>query len=204
MQSQRTEPPTLQAPGNGLPQTELIAARILVAWKRRITSHDAACRTFATEQQRISAIIANSDPKLATKRVLIKRLRGMEDSSRYWSLYMTVEHIRIVNRFTLDLLRSLQAGVAPDFVASTASVKPREDVGVEVVSRFEEDCEEFLRSFRTRNALSSTTTFTHPWFGELNARAWHFFAGFHMALHRRQLEKISESLSETDRQNEVD
>jgi hypothetical protein len=37
-------------------------------------------------------------------------------------------------------------------------------------------------------------TWKHPWFGELDAQQWHFFAGFHMHLHRRQILAIRENL----------
>ena len=126
--------------------------------------------------------------------MLIDRLRGLEDSSRYWSLYMTLEHLRIVNRFTIDVIRSLLEGVKPQVAASTAAVKPKETTDHSVVQTFESVCREFESAFGPNSDLRTSVTLAHPWFGELNAQQWHFFAGFHMSLHKKQIQKIIEKL----------
>ena len=189
-----TQNPNLQAPGMGLPKIELYIARFLVGAKLKLTSQEKATEIFASEAHKIIDLVGSFQTELASKQVLIDRLRGLEDSSRYWSLYMTLEHLRIVNSFTIDVIQSLLAGVKPKTIVSTAAVKPQVCVSSEVVQKFQSVCEEFKSIFPPNKDLQSNVTLAHPWFGELNAKQWHFFAGFHMALHRKQMLKIIEKL----------
>jgi hypothetical protein len=186
--------PKLQPPGKGLPKLELFMAQILVGIKMRTTSQQEACKVFAKEKEEITSLVNQVEPPLASKRVLIDRLRGLEDSSRYWSLHMTVEHLRIVNRFTIDVIRSLRQGTKPQIAASTASVKPQDNIDHSVIQSFESVCREFETTFSPTENLKTSITLAHPWFGELNAEQWHFFAGFHMSLHKKQMHKIIEKL----------
>jgi hypothetical protein len=188
--------PQLQPPGMGLPNYELYIARILVWLKLKTTTQEKASKIFTAEAQKILAIAEQTSPVLASRRVLIDRLRGLEDSSRYWSLYMTMEHLCIVNRFTIDVIKSFLKGEKPQVVVSTAAVKPREDVDQSVILRFRSICEEFEEAFPPTKNLQSNVTLAHPWFGELNAQQWHFFTGFHMSLHRKQMIKIGEKLND--------
>jgi uncharacterized damage-inducible protein DinB len=190
----RSDVPQLQAPGMGLPKPELFVARFLVGFKLRTTSQEQACRNFAGEAQRILSIAAAIDPEQAMKPVLIDRMRGLEDSSRFWSIYMTMEHLRIVNRSTIDVMHSLIRGIKPQIVVSTAAVKPKLGIDKSVMSDFRAVCDEFQAAFSPETDLQSVQTLAHPWFGELNARQWHFFAGFHMQLHRKQIMKILRQL----------
>lgn len=192
--SDKSSAPTLQQPGMGLPKSELFVARILVGFKMRLTSQQRAAEIFADEAKKIEALVGGFKPEHAAQRVLIDRLRGLEDSSRNWSLYMTVEHLRIVNQATLGVINKLRRGERPQVVVSTAAVKPRDGVGPEVMAQFKALCTEFSDTFKPDTDLDSKVTLPHPWFGELNARQWHFFAGFHMALHRKQILKIAEQL----------
>ncbi len=192
--------PSLQPPGMGLPKIELLIARVLVGVQLRITSQEKARNNFLREHQEILSIIGGVTPELASKRVLIDRLRGLEDSSRFWSLYMTIEHLRIVNRSTINVINSLSKGIKPQVVVSTAAVKPREDIGDTVVPLFRAVCEEFESAFTSETNLKSETTLAHPWFGELNAQQWHFFAGFHMSLHKKQLLRIKERLTNNSKE----
>jgi hypothetical protein len=103
---------------------------------------------------------------------------------------MTMEHVRIVNQSTIEVVATLLSGVKPQIVVSTAAVKPADNVGRSVVQSFKSVCEEFEAVFPLGENLKTSVTLAHPWFGELNAEQWHFFAGFHMALHRKQMFKI--------------
>ena len=187
--------PELQPPGMGLPKVELFFARILVAVKLRLTSQAHASEIFVSEMLDIISIIKQIDPVFCSKRVLIDRLPGLEDSSRYWSIYMTLEHLLIVNRFTIGVVSTLLSGKQPQVVVNTASVKPKVGVDDSVVQQFQAICAEFNESFPPSTNLWTSVTLQHPWFGKLNAQQWHFFAGFHMSLHKKQIIKIAEKLS---------
>ena len=193
---------SLQAPGKGLPTLELWFARALVGWRARFSSRQTTERLFADEKARIYGIVDSLTSDQAAQRVLIPRLIGMEDSSRYWSVYMTLDHLRIVNRGATGLIASLARGQLPSRIVGTADVKPSTAVDQTVVADFDGTCAEFERTVAAIANLNSDTRWPHPWFGPLNAARWHFVIAFHMSLHRRQIERIKENLSRSTDQIE--
>lgn len=134
-------------------------------------------------------------PEKAVRRVLVKRLPGLEDSSRYWSLLMTLDHVRIINNMIAGVIRQLSAGEVPARVANTADVKPGVESPPDVREGFEISCTEVIRTAADCPDLHTKVRYAHPWFGPLDARGWHFMAGFHMRLHRGQMEAILKGLS---------
>jgi hypothetical protein len=186
--------PKLQPPGKGLPKIELFLARLLVGWKARQTERAEAAANFEFEKAEILRLVRNIDPNSGAKQVLIKRLRGLEDSSRFWSIYMTIDHLRIVNEGTADLIVTLANGERPKRVVSTADVKPSAAAERSSVQEFERVCNRFQETVQSIANLKTNLTWPHPWFGELNAERWHFFAGFHMSLHRQQILAIQRQL----------
>jgi len=182
--------PKLAAPGAGLPKIERFFANLMIHWKAKRTSREAAAATFATERDAIFKLLRSTPTERLTTPVLIKRLPGLEDSSRYWSLLMTADHLRIVNDQIAGVIASLCAGKVPAGAASTAAVKPSEQVDSSVIAAFEKTCADFEKTVAAQSNLKTTLTFPHPWFGPMDAAAWHFMTGFHMRLHRKQMELI--------------
>ena len=180
----------LQPPGAGLPKLELMIARVLVGWQARRATRQSAAALFTREREAILKLARAGRTEADGQRVLIKRPIGMEDCSRYWSVYMTMDHLRIVNHGTADLIRLLARGETPTRATGTADVKPTPGVGREVVGEFEQACDFFEQSVAEVDDLRATGRWPHPWFGPLNAADWHFFTAFHMGLHRRQIEAI--------------
>lgn len=185
----------LAAPGAGLPWIELIAARMLFGRFRRKHTRGNVTAMFTGERDWILKLAATPAPREAARPVLIKRLRGMEDSSRDWSVYMTLEHLRIVNASVADVIRTLAAGKVPPGSASTATVKPASGVGEQVVAAFTAGCESLLQTVAAVPDLRTDKGYAHPWFGLLDADGWHAMAAFHMRLHRQQIESIIEALA---------
>jgi hypothetical protein len=124
--------PSLAAPGAGLPAPELFIARVLFAVKRRLGSRESFAARFEQERAAIRDLIATCDPVRRGEQVLIPRLRGLEDSSRFWSVWMTLEHLRITNSVFATVVTTLAHGKVPEKQASTADVKPGTDVTAEV------------------------------------------------------------------------
>jgi len=180
----------LEAPGAGLPKVELLAARVLFNWKRAWATKESATALIKTESEAMLRLARGCSPEQGRQRVLIDRLRGMEDSSRYWSLYMTLEHVRIVNMGCLGAIRSLTRGQVPERVASTAAVKPSPEVDESIIGEFEQACELLVKTADGAGDLRTKVRYAHPWFGPLDAAGWSFMAGFHMRLHRKQIEAI--------------
>ncbi len=183
-------PPKLAAPGAGLPKIELFIANLMIHWKARRTSREAAEATFAGEQDTILRLIKGVPPDQLGMPVLIKRLQGLEDSSRYWSVLMTLDHLRIVNQQIAGAIASLCGGNLPAQAASIAGVKPDEKVDSSVIAAFEAACAEFENTVAAQTNLRTAVKYAHPWFGPMDAAAWHFMTGFHMRLHRKQIHNI--------------
>ncbi len=186
-------PPRLQAPGAGLPAPELFVARLLFRWQAWRATRESATALFAQQRAAILHLSRGVDPTEGARRVLIARLPGLEDSSRHWSVFMTVDHLRIVNAQIAEVIRLLGRGEAPTFVASTATVKPRAEVDGAVVGEFEAACDQLGRAVAGVGNLRTRLRLAHPWFGPLDAAGWHFLAAFHMRLHHRQITTIRQT-----------
>lgn len=186
--------PTLAAPGAGLPAPELWIARVLFALKRRFGSREAFTARFAQERATIRQLLATCDPARRGEPVLIPRLRGLEDNSRFWSVWMTLEHLRITNSIFARVIQSLAHGQVPAKKASTADVKPRSDLTADVEAAYEASCDELLATIAAISDLKTAAKYAHPWFGPLDAAGWHALTATHMGIHRAQIGKIIAAL----------
>ncbi len=182
--------PSLAPPGAGLPKIERFIANAMIRWNARRTSREETADLFATERAGIVKLLSGVGEQAWHQPVLIKRLPGLEDSSRFWSLLMVVDHLRIVNEQIGGVIRCLSAGTLPQQAADIAKVKPSENVGVEVITSFEQGCDDFIATVASVTDLKTSMTFDHPWFGAMDAWTWHFMTAFHMRLHRKQMEHI--------------
>lgn len=189
----KTEP-RLDAPGAGLPALELFFARRLFARKRRVGSRESFTRTFEQERDEIRRLVEDCLTSQRDARILIKRLRGLEDSSRFWSVWMTLDHLRITNQAFAGVITQLSKGSVPEREASTAAVKPSPEAGEEIEEAFEKSCDMVLSSAASVENLQTEATYAHPWFGPLDAAGWYALAAFHMGIHRGQIEKIRKGL----------
>jgi mono/diheme cytochrome c family protein len=186
--------PKLAAPGAGLPMPELVIARLIFGWFRKTRSSGAVNALFEEERDAILAMARDCGADAGSRRILIKRIPGMEDSSRDWSVHMTLEHLRIVNAAVSGVIAGLAAGQPPATPASTAAVKPAPGVGHEVLETFRTGCAEWLETVAAVADLRTVERFAHPWFGPLDAAGWQAMAAFHMRLHRKQVEAIVRQL----------
>ena len=110
---------------------------------------------------------------------------------------MTLDHLRIVNDSITAVIGMLVEGRVPPGEASTAAVKPAVSVDEGVVAAFEESCRNLEQCVAAAPDLATRAKYAHPWFGPLDAGEWHFMAGFHMDLHRRQVEAILAGVSKS-------
>ena len=125
-----------------------------------------------------------------SRRVLIRRLPGMEDSSRYWSVWMTLDHLRIVHGGMDRIIGDLTNGRMPEGIASTATVKPSPEATRGVIAAFRKSCDALLETVAAAGNLKTRLRYSHPWFGPLDAYGWHALAAGHMGIHRAQIERI--------------
>lgn len=145
---------------------------------------------FEAERTEILRLARSVAELTGEKQVLVKRIRGMEDSSRFWSVYMVLDHLNIVNTLFTSIMFALTRGTVPDGKASTADVKPSPDANGALVDEFERTCAKYVSRVGKLSDLKTKVRYAHPWFGPLDAAGWHALAAFHMALHRQQIERI--------------
>jgi hypothetical protein len=182
--------PQLAPPGAGIPATERIIGGLIFALRRWRGSAERFSAEFVGERKAIASLYRSRSDVALAKRVLIPRLRGLEDSSRFWSVLMTLDHLRIVNIQITDVIAKLKRGATPTGVASTAAVKPSAEVDASVVPLYEASCDELLAVVSGGENLRTGVRFAHPWFGPLDGHGWHLMAAAHMGIHRAQIEKI--------------
>ncbi len=192
--SLQDQEPRLAPPGAGLPPIEIAIGRVLFGLRCRLGNLKSLTEDFQKERQAIAALIESARNLDRGKRVLIKRPIGLEDSSRNWSLWMTLDHLRIVNLGVSGIIVSLGEGIVPPDVASTAAVKPSPDAGEAVVQEYENSCDEVLRAAAGVENLRTSARYAHPWFGPMDAHAWYALAESHLGIHKVQLERIMAAL----------
>lgn len=187
--SPHSDPP-LAPPGAGLPTMELWAARLLFALTRRQGRRETFVTKFKQEHAAIRALVASCSEAQRGEPILIERPRGLEDSSRHWSVWMTLDHLRITNTAVARIISALVAGKVPPGKASTAAVKPSATVTAAVEEEFEHSCDGVLEAITEAPELKTRVRFAHPWFGPLDAFGWAAMAGTHMGVHRVQIQSI--------------
>jgi uncharacterized damage-inducible protein DinB len=180
----------LAPPGAGLPFPENLIARCLLRWKRLTGNSADFTAHFLRERETISRLISNLDETTLSRRVLIERPRGLEDSSRNWSILMTLDHLRIVHMAFIGVIRSLTNGRVPEGEASTAAVKPDPTVSLDVIGEYEASCDALLETLAAVKNFKTQTRYSHPWFGPMDAHGWHALAAGHMSIHRTQIQRI--------------
>ena len=189
-----SQEPNLAPPGAGLPRLELLVAQIQFALLRWLGSRRSFDVRIAHERELIRTLLRKCNADVGARRVLIPRIPGLEDSSRYWSVWMTLDHLRIVHESLAHLIGELAREVTRPGAASTAAVKPNADVGPEVVAAFEASCDALASAIAASPNLNTQARYPHPWFGPLNATGWHALVGAHMSIHRVQIERILAAL----------
>jgi hypothetical protein len=180
----------LAAPGAGLPGYELAVARLLFALRSWTYKTPKNTAHFNQERALVAALVKSCSPQKLRERVLIPRPRGLEDSSRHWSVLMTLDHLRMVNLACANAITELSQGRVPSGKASTANVKPSPDVTEAVIAAYEDSCQEVLTAASTARDLNHPARFAHPWFGPMSAWQWYMLAAVHLGLHRKQIEAI--------------
>jgi hypothetical protein len=195
MNSNPAPQPQLAPPGAGLPEIELIIARAVFAVRRLTGNRESFNTRFEQERVNIRRLVRPLDAESAARRVLIKRVPGLEDSSRYWSVWMTLDHLRIIHGSMTRIIGALTNGVKLPGTASTAAVKPSPQVTGKVVAEYEKSCDDLLAKVAAVTNLRTSLRYAHPWFGPLDAAGWHALAPGHLGIHRIQIERILQGLS---------
>lgn len=184
---------SLQKPGAGVPVHHRLLMRYivgpLVAGK---SSWDKDSETFGRVAGRIIKDYESLSEDQRTKRVLVPPQFGLEDSSRYWSAAMLLEHMLIVTQGIASLVVPLSKGIVPDYEVEMARVKPKGQMSAqEALTKFRAysatAMAELDKAVGDRNAKAALL---HPWFGPFTARQWHWLMTAHAVIHLNQLRAI--------------
>lgn len=189
--------PKLQAPGAGIPLIELLVAKYLIFPNRyRTTSIEKAIADFREESNTILELARKLSAEQLAERRLIPRLRGLEDSSRFYSVAMTIEHLVMAGQGVRGTILGLSRNQENMPSRGTAQLKPSTSVDAEeILAKFDQMTDAFVRTVEKIDfGKNVQARHPHPWFGPLTARQWLVFAAPHQNIHRRQIEAIIERL----------
>lgn len=182
--------PQLQAPGAGIPTFERLWSGLMIRARSRVTSRDQSMELFQKERATLLQLAESCSPADGAKPVLIKRIRGIEDSSRFWSMFMTLHHLQLVNQGIGGIIQSLCNGVAVGDETLIADVKPTPAADVSMIELFDQGCANYSHTLSECANLRTKIKHRHPWFGMFDAKDWHTLAAMHMLVHRWQIELI--------------
>ncbi len=187
--------PTLKPPGHPLPLIQRALLRCVIG--PFLSKRDSWETMRSRYELLVSKIIQVSESISETERqipILVDPIVGLEDSSRFWSVDMTLEHLVTVSRHMESMILVLARGEKPTVVADTAKVKPKENE------------EKFLTEFKAYAPLlyqnldlqmknrESQITHRHPWFGMINAKQWYWVLAGHQGIHYQQIKQIVKQL----------
>jgi hypothetical protein len=195
-------PIKLGPPGGGLPFHEWFVAKFLILpqyfrkydWKM-------ALNWLREETRRINELMEPLSDAESTKRVLVPKLRGLEDNSRYWSALMAIEHLIIVNSKMHELITSLLCDETPTGEATIQAVKPEGawTDKAQAMEKFNEITNAFMTDFHPLNPDAGTAKYKHPWFGPLDRKQWLIFAALHTAIHRSHIKHIIDGMENQEK-----
>jgi len=189
----------LAPPGAGIPSIERFRIGLSLRFGARLRPSPAVTAEFLVEGRRILDLIRPVPEDQARLPILIPRLPGLEDASRYWSLYMVLEHLIQVDTAIWVLIRRLAAGRKADVAVRIEAFKPSADAGPERIDDFRSLIGRYTETLYRLGDLrgQKRVRHAHPWFGELTAAQWNLLAARHHRLHARQVERILEGLQQT-------
>lgn len=187
--------PKLEPAGAGIP----LRQRLLFGILMRTTVF--LPRSLLTKRHRalVDEILSrakNLSAEEMQRRELISPIPGLEDSSRYWSVAMTIDHLRIVEEGISDIILALHQRRDFDRVVRTQDVKPSPKATLSVIDDFQTLTAATTVKFDAIETLKRRGTHAHPWFGKLDAREWFALRTIHLRLHLKQIDAIIPQLRE--------
>lgn len=184
----------LAPPGAGIPWIERTALGGGIRVAAQFMKKDRLTDLFRREALESVRLARTVSEERGRTRVLVSRLPGIEDSSRNWSVYMTIEHLVIVNSTVAAMLPRLYAGRDISTEIRVEEVKPLPEAGPEQMDDLMALVERYTDIVDKLGNLRAGSTHAHPWFGPLNAAQWHALATVHNSTHRRHIERILRQL----------
>ena len=190
--------PKLAPPGAGVPWPQgLVLKYIIAPFIAGKTDWAVSEERFNKLTQKILKELEGLNDFEQSKRVLVPPQTGLEDSSRYWSISMVLEHLVIVGNGISYAISELTSDRIPQGKADTAAVKP---IGAISASQSAAEFKKFAQ-IDYNNLVSglknkkSNLRFKHPWFGNITAKQWFWVLAIHHRLHLKQIREIKKRLN---------
>lgn len=142
-------------------------------------------------------IVTSLPVELRDELVLIPKITGLEDSSRYWSAAMTLQHLLIVGKGIQSMVTMLAKGVPVNHIVKIEDVKPDPNVTFdEMLQQYQQ----FLASYpeaivAIQDHFAQAEKHHHPWFGAMSAHRWHCLNAVHHQVHLKQIQLIKASFN---------
>ncbi len=189
-------PPQLDAPGAGIPLLQKLVLRIYIRpFIAAKSSPETSKQTFEKVTAKILKEIEGLTAFEISEPVLVPPQKGLEDSSRYWSIAMTLEHMGIVGRKLGLVVEALSNHLPINEKADIGKLKPFGQMSVaESVEDFKRFAFEEFPKIKVLQA-DCKNKFKHPWFGNMIAREWYWLIGAHQMIHLKQIREIKKGLS---------
>ena len=160
-----------------------------------IVSWDRALDIFEKEGAKVLSLARSMEKDKLFERVLVPKLFGLEDNSRYYSVAMVLEHLLVVGTALQNRIPMLSQGKSVAQKIKIEDYKPYMEIDESIIEQYES----FLHGFRKEleeniDNIYLENRHEHPWFGELKAKDWSVMGAIHQVVHRRQIEAIIRGL----------
>jgi len=187
---------TLERAGAGISASKrLMAKHLMFPLLNHLVSWDNAWKIYEKEGRKVLSLAAALDKESLFKRVLVSRLFGLEDNSRYYSVAMVIEHLLIVGKALTERIPPLSQGEVLKEDVKIEDVKPYTQIDETVIEAFKIFLDTYREEMESRiGDIEIDNTSPHPWFGEFNPKEWSILGMVHQIVHRRQVEAIIERL----------
>jgi len=130
------------------------------------------------------------------QKVLVPRMKGVEDSSRFWCVNEVLEHLMITGEGMRMVIKSLAAGQPTDYVVRIENFKPKGKYqGGDARPDFKKFVEETVSQLEGLKIEDGGLEHLHPWLGDFNALQWTWLLAGHSGLHLAQLQAIKKGLT---------
>lgn len=188
--------PQLEKPGAGLPFLEALLVRWYVGpFQSRRRDRDQNVKLFGVLGARLLKEAAGVADGKRDAKVLVPRMKGIEDSSRFWSANEVLEHLMITGNGMRRVIRALARGETLDYVVRIEEFKPKgRYAGGDARPDFKAFVDETVAELSALPIRDEGPTHRHPWLGSFNALQWTWLLAGHNGLHLNQLVAIKKGL----------
>ena len=173
--------------------------RKFITTKSTCTTLRAANRMVHRECDQSIELAKRVSEELAARPTRVESMLGVDEDMRDWSLFQILEHNTIVNH---EMTQRIDYLVRDEVLIS--DFDPKKDVmpsakpGPEQIEKFGNSVDQHLTLIHSFDEnLRETKRAPHPVFGMMNAHQWHCMFGFHLMLHRKQMEAIVAALEKS-------